>query len=173
MKKSYIFLIAVLLFVFIWYLINSDDINKMNEIHKITQQKEHGLFSLNNKQQEKLDEYIKEILEIKVRGCSAGANIFFIKCGFIDDVGRYALGNGVYSVIINEINESKYVKYEHKPLFSEESTENVETEKEDTDRISQDFKNELNSIYSDRKNTIQKRQEEENLYVKNLVSPEK
>lgn len=107
MKKSYIFLIVVLLFVFIWYLINSDDINKMNEIHKITQQKEHGLFSLDNKQQEKLDEYIKEIAEIKVRGCSTGANIFFIKCGFTDNVGRYTLGNNIYQSIIKEIYQQK------------------------------------------------------------------
>ena len=58
-------------------------------------------------------------------------------------------------------------------LFQTQATENIETENENTGRINQDFKNELNSIYSDRKNTIQKRQEEENLYVKNLVSPEK
>lgn len=58
-------------------------------------------------------------------------------------------------------------------LFQTQATENIETENENTGRINQDFKNELNSIYSDRKNTIQKRQEEESLYVKNLVSPER
>lgn len=58
-------------------------------------------------------------------------------------------------------------------LFQTQATENIETENENTGRINQDFKNELNSIYSDRKNTIQKRQEEESLYVKNLISPER
>lgn len=57
-------------------------------------------------------------------------------------------------------------------LFQEQATIN-DLKTENNNKIYQDFKGELDSIYSDKQKTIQKRQEEESLYVKNLVSPEK
>lgn len=57
-------------------------------------------------------------------------------------------------------------------LFQEQATAN-DFKTENNNKIYQDFKGELDSIYSDRQQTVQKRKEEESLYVKNLVSPEK
>ena len=107
MNKKLVPVIIILFFIFVWVLINLDDVNKMNEVHKITQQKEQGLFSLNNEQQEKLDNYIKEIAEIEVRECSFGAKIIFIKCGFTDNVARYALGDKIYQNIIDKIAQDR------------------------------------------------------------------
>lgn len=107
MKKYYALIGIFVFLIFIWYLINSDDISEMNEIHKITQQKERGLFPLSEKQGEQLEKYIKEITEIKVRECSAGAKILFIRCGFTDSVGRYALGNNIYQAIIETISQDR------------------------------------------------------------------
>jgi len=144
MKKSYIFLIVVIFIVSIWFLINSDDINKVREIRKISQQKEHGLF-LSDKQQIKLENYIKEIAEIKVRGCSLGANIIFVKCAFTDSVGKYALGDNTYQHILNEVWTETHKSPEVKSSY--------ESEKEirEVNKIYQDYKEELDSIYEQRK----------------------
>ena len=115
MKKIHIFLIVFAVILFIWFLINSEEISEMNEVHKISHQKSVGMV-LSDSENTKLEKYIKDIYEIKVRGCLFGAKILSIKCAFTDNVSRYALGR--YDDYIN--TEVFKEKYKLKPLFTEE-----------------------------------------------------
>ena len=63
MKK---FLAPVIIFafiLFIWYLLNLSEISEMNEVHKISHQKSVG-FELSELQNNKLENYIKDMYEI-------------------------------------------------------------------------------------------------------------
>lgn len=57
-------------------------------------------------------------------------------------------------------------------LFQEQETEHVETF-QPQNKIYQTYKNELDSIYSNKQNIIQQRQENESQFTQKLISPEK
>lgn len=115
MKK---FLAPVIIFafiLFIWYLLNLSEISEMNEVHKISHQKSVG-FELSELQNNKLENYIKDMYEIKLRGCSIGARIISLKCGFTDSVSKYALGK--YDDHVNsEVFKETHKQFEFKPYY--------------------------------------------------------
>ena len=118
MKKIHIFLIVFAVILFIWFLINSEEISEMNEVHKISHQKSVGMV-ISEEQNTKLENYIKDIYEIKLRGCTFGAKILSIKCTFTDNVSKYALGR-YDDYISSEVFKEKHKLNKLKPLFTEE-----------------------------------------------------
>ena len=104
MKRFYSLLIVPIFLMFIYYIINIDEIKEMEEVHRISHKKSVGLI-LNQKEELQLENYTKEIFEIKTRGCSFGSKLISIKCAFTDNVSKHALGrynNTLNSIIWNE-----------------------------------------------------------------------
>lgn len=114
-KNFKVLIIVLCVITYIWFLINYDDILKMNEMHKISYRKSLG-FTLSKSEDIKFKNYMQEMYEIKLRGCSIGAKVIFLKCGFTDSVSKYALGK--YDDYINKkVFEEKYNIFKIKPRF--------------------------------------------------------
>lgn len=100
MKRFYPLLIVPIFLLFVYYLINIDEIKEMEEVHRISHKKSVGLI-LNQKEEVQLENYIKDIAEIKIRGCTVDAKMLSIKCAFTDNVSKHALG--IYNDTLNSI----------------------------------------------------------------------
>lgn len=122
MKRFYPLLIVPIFLMFIYYIINIDEIKEMEEVHSISHKKSVGLI-LNQKEEVQLENYIKDIAEIKIRGCTVGAKMLSIKCAFTDNVSKHALGrynDTLNSIIWNEKHKLPEARYEW-PEFKTDS----------------------------------------------------
>lgn len=151
MKKFYISLSIVIFFFFIWFIINSGEISEINEVREIANRKEKGLFQLTKNQQTKLDNFILDIAEIKIRECSAGAKFISIKCAFPDKVAEYTLGNKLYQDVLNEIQRKNYSKNANNGLFQEINSDEFIC---GNDKISQDYCDEFKVLYKERMKNV-------------------
>ncbi|MBQ7287439.1 MAG: hypothetical protein IJW73_06735 [Candidatus Gastranaerophilales bacterium] len=78
-----------------------DEETEAREIRKIMLK---GRENVSKQERERVDRYILELAEIKVRGCTSGAKIIYSKCRNVDKLGKIVFGEQGYKEFVLKLN---------------------------------------------------------------------